>query len=67
MFMLWNGTDRVFASPEEFETEGAAEAYADSFRARYQTQGYYKTAGGERIAPEDVVLMVVPEDPQAEW
>jgi|CXWL01.1.fsa_nt_gi hypothetical protein len=58
MFLLWNETDQVYASPEEFKTEREAQAYALEFRSRYATQGYYKTAGGERIPPEDVELVV---------
>ena len=26
MFLLWNETDQILASPEEFKTKGAAEA-----------------------------------------
>jgi hypothetical protein len=62
MFMLFNNTDQVFASPETFETEDAAVRYAENFRRRFAAQGYYKTARGERIAPEDVELLVVPSD-----
>lgn len=63
MFMLWNETDEVFASPEEFETAEATEAYAQSFRARFSAQGYYLTARGARIAPEGVELIGVPAEP----
>jgi conjugal transfer/entry exclusion protein len=58
MFLLWNKTDQVYASPEEFTTEGEAQAYAREFRKRFVTQGYYKTANGERISPDDVELVV---------
>ena len=63
MFLLWNGTDQVYASPEEFKTEGEAHAYARKFRKRFATQGYYKTANGERISPADVELVVEPIQP----
>lgn len=63
MFMLWNQTDGLFASPEEFETEAKAEAFAVRFRRRFVTQGYYLTFDRRRIAPEDVELVVVPAEP----
>lgn len=63
MFMLWNETDRLFASPDEFETEAKAEAFAVGFRKRFVTQGYYLTFDRRRIAPEDVELVVVPVEP----
>ena len=58
MFILWNETDQVYASPEEFKTEGEAHAYAREFRKRFAAQGYYKTADGDRISPDDVELVV---------
>lgn len=63
MFMLWNGTDKLFASPDEFETVAKAEAFAVRFRRRFVTQGYYLTFDRRRIAPEDVELVVVPAEP----
>ena len=63
MYMLWNETDKIFASPEEFETKAKAEAFAVRFRKRFAAQGYYLTADGARIAPEDVELVIVPTEP----
>ena len=63
MFMLWNGTDRLFASHEEFETQAQAQAYAVSFRRRFVTQGYYLTFERRPIARGDVELVVVPAEP----
>ena len=63
MFMLRNETDQVFASPEEFETEAKAKAFAARFRKRFAAQGYYLTADRRRIAPDDVELVVVPAEP----
>jgi len=60
--MLWNETDQVFASPETFETEANASAFAKRFRQRYAAQGYYLTADRVRIPPEEVELLVVPAD-----
>ncbi len=60
MVNLWNSTDSVFASPEAFENEEQAQAYAKAFRQRFAAQGYYLTADGYRISPDDVELVVVP-------
>ncbi|MFA6093662.1 MAG: hypothetical protein WCU88_08905 [Elusimicrobiota bacterium] len=59
MFGLFNETDEVFASPDEFKTRKAARAYAREFRQRYKAQGYYLTAGGDRIPVEALRLVVV--------
>jgi hypothetical protein len=63
MFLIKNETDDVFASPDAFETEKEAEAYAKEFRARFAAQGYYLTARWERIAPEDIELVIIPAEP----
>ena len=60
MVSLWNETDQVFAAPDDFETEAQALAYADAFRKRFAAQGYYLTADGYRISPDEVELVVVP-------
>jgi len=62
MFKLFNETDQVYAAPMRFPTEAAAEEYAREFRKRFNVQGYYLTADGYRISPENVELMVVPAD-----
>lgn len=60
MFLLWNDTDGVYASPDQFTTEAEAERFAAKFRARFAAQGYYLTADGLRISPADVELIAVP-------
>lgn len=62
MVSLWNETDQIFASPDDFETGEQALAYAEAFRKRFAAQGYYLTADGYRISPEDVELVVVPAE-----
>ena len=62
MVSLWNETDQVFAAPDDFETEEQALAHAEAFRKRFAAQGYYLTAGGDRISPDDVELVVVPAE-----
>jgi len=59
-FMVWNDTDGVPAAPEPFDTPDEAWGFIDRFRKRYATQGYYLTAQGERISPDDVEFLVVP-------
>lgn len=63
MFLLWNDTDQVFASPKRFKSVIEAEAYARKFRERFMTQGYYLTADGYRISPDDICLKVLPTNP----
>ncbi|MDE2291855.1 MAG: hypothetical protein KGL53_07210 [Elusimicrobia bacterium] len=59
MYGLYNETDGVFASPEEFATEEAARASVRRFRDQFKAQGYYLTASRERIPVEAVALVVV--------
>ena len=59
MLMLWNEEAGLFVSPEEFETEEEANAYAKDFLARYAAQGYYLTARGQRIPVNSVRLDIV--------
>ena len=60
MFRLYNKTDQVYASPDDFATQPEAAAYAAAFRQRYARQGYYLTAERLRIDPEDIELVVEP-------
>jgi hypothetical protein len=62
-FQVFNETDRILASPKTFATKEAAEACADELRRRFVAQGFYLTATGERIRPEDVRLVVLPVSP----
>ena len=63
MFQLFNATDQVYASPNGFRSQAAAEKCARDFRKRFTVQGYYLTASGRRISPEDVELVVEPVEP----
>lgn len=63
MFILWNDTDGIPAWPEPFKTKRDALEFARAFRARYARQGYYLTADGLRIDPEEVELVPRPADP----
>lgn len=59
-FALYNATDAVYAAPQAFDTEREAWAYAQAFRGRFKQQGYYKTAEGWRIDPDEIELEVIP-------
>ncbi|MDO8757402.1 MAG: hypothetical protein Q7J64_05280, partial [Elusimicrobiota bacterium] len=61
-FMLWNAEDQVFASPDTFPSKAEAEAFAVTFRKRFERQGFYRNIRGEHIAPSDVELIAVPAD-----
>lgn len=63
MFILWNDTDGIPASPEPFKRKREALRFARAFRARHTQQGYYLTADGQRIDPKEVVLAPRPADP----
>jgi hypothetical protein len=62
MYQLWNETDKILAAPDIFETKVQAQAYADTLRKRFSSQGFYLTSEGKRISPEAVRLIVVPAD-----
>lgn len=51
--MIFNATDGIYAYPNAVSEIKASELIAE-MRARFALQGYYKTASGERIAPEEV-------------
>jgi hypothetical protein len=59
-YLLWNGTDGVYAAPDAFATRSEARAYAVAFRKRFEAQGYYLTSDGLRISPKDVELVIEP-------
>jgi hypothetical protein len=51
--MIFNATDGIYAYPTAVSEIKANQLIAE-MRARFAVQGYYKTASGERIAPEAV-------------
>lgn len=61
-FFLWNETDQVYASPDTFASKTEAEAFAVTFRKRFERQGFYRNVRGEHIAPSDIELIAVPAD-----
>ena len=61
-YQLINETDQLPASPITFTTKEKAEACADKLRQRFVAQGYYLTANGTRIRPEEIKFVVVPAE-----
>ena len=57
-FQVYNWTDGVPAHPDPM-TLAEAMAFARHFPGRFAQQGYYLTASGERIRPDDVELEIV--------
>ena len=57
-FMVFNRTDGVLAHPE-LMTRAEAEAFLESFPARFRRQGYYLTASRRRIPAQCVELEIV--------
>lgn len=62
LYQLLNETDQILAAPDVFKTKEQAEACADTLRQRFVAQGFYLTAEGKRIAPDDVKLIVISVD-----
>lgn len=57
-FRVFNQTDKTYASSKRFKDEKAAYAFIDAFRESFKKQGYYLTAKQERIAPDEIELVV---------
>jgi hypothetical protein len=57
-YLVVNETDGEFASPDKM-TLAEAQRFVQDFPLRYQEQGYYLTADGIRISPEDVSLLIL--------
>jgi hypothetical protein len=55
---VFNQTDGIYASPKKFKDEVEAQRFIDEFRKSFKKQGFYLTAGGERISPEEVQLVI---------
>ena len=57
-YQVFNCTDGVWAAPFAMTRE-EAEAFVRDFPKRHEWQGYYRTARGKRIRPEEVKLELV--------
>ena len=58
---VYNSTDGVLAWPGPLPISQARE-FIREFAKRYERPGYYTTATGERIWPEDVELVLLDLD-----
>jgi hypothetical protein len=56
-FLVFNKTDGIYASPNEF-TKEEAEQFIKNFPKRFEFQGYYLTSNQERINPNLVELEI---------
>ena len=57
-YKLFNETDGVYADPRTFSSMQTAYNAKVMFLERFERQGYYLTADGHRIEPEDVDLVI---------
>lgn len=57
-FLVFNGTDGVYASADEFKTKEEAEQFIKEFPKRYERQGYYRTSLWEKIDAKEVLLKI---------
>jgi hypothetical protein len=60
VFIVFNATDYIIATPDEYPSVEAAKAVLGGLRRSFRNngQGYYLTANREQISPEEVVLQV---------
>ncbi len=58
---VYNSTDGVLAWPGPMPIAEARE-FVRNFPKRYERQGYYRTAMGERIPPDKVKLFFLDSD-----
>ena len=58
VFEVWNDTDGIPAAPEAFSSFDEAYDFGVEFRRRFRSQGFYKTAAGQRINPEAIELRI---------
>lgn len=62
-FRVFNYTDNIFASELTFTSLKEANLFIDEFRQKFKiAQGYYFTNNRERISPNDIDLLAIPEN-----
>jgi hypothetical protein len=59
LFIVFNKTDNITASPQEFSSE-VADQFIKDFPLRYKAQGYYRTNQNIKINPKDIELIKIP-------
>jgi len=62
-YAVFNYTDNIYASREEFRTKKAAQEFIDQFREKFRkVQGYYRDNRWNKVAPENIDLEIIPAD-----
>ena len=64
---VFNATDQIYASPKKFKDDQAAQKFIDELRATFKKQGFYLTANGDKIKPEELELTIVNESNGIRW
>lgn len=59
-FIVFNRTDGIVASLDDFNTKRKASEFIKIFKKRFEKQGYYFTRRMERIPISDVELEIIP-------
>ena len=59
LYVVMNETDGIPASPDAMTYE-AADKFCREFIERFAGQGYYLTAAGQRINPNEISLAIEP-------
>lgn len=61
-YKVFNYTDNLYATDETFDKMKDAKAFISMFRGQFSKQGYYKDNKGNKIAPKDIDLEIIPAD-----
>ena len=61
-YKVFNYTDNLYATDETFDKMKDAKAFISMFRSQFAKQGYYKDNKGNKIAPKDIDLEIIPAD-----
>lgn len=62
MYKVFNYTDNIYASSEEFKTQRQAKAFIKQFRERFKVQGYYRDNRRNKVAINEIEIEVIDSD-----
>lgn len=65
LYRVFNATDGIYASPDGM-SDADADQFIHDFRRRFEEQGYYLDAQGQRLDPNQVILEKRPVDAEDE-
>lgn len=57
-YLVWNATDSISTHPDFFDSIEKAERFIKEFRDRFRQQGYYRDNQWNKIAPENIQLII---------